>query len=320
MPHQRARRGRAFRARRSRACIVNHLSRTSGSSRIARRRRRERLLARCSRRSWQGRSAPRAGPSCWSAVIELRAGQRLAGAAGRPRREDRAPRCAGPAGRRWPRRGCRAASDASVRRSDLRGARRVARPIAAAQLGARAVDRVGIDVRRDLLRDVGLAGQATGRARRRRDRRMASVTRKPPSDGGRAVDVGGVDVRRRSPAPTSRRMRDGLRRLPAVERIGVVPQQRSSSLVREIERRAFTGAEKPRSSDGTGRDATFGEGQAVARLVEHEDAARRRARSQSRRERRCRPARRGRARPGCTIGSLSGWPGVGGVSCARSSR
>ena len=80
----------------------------------------------------------------------------------------------------------------------------------------------------------------------------------------------------------------------------------------------FTGAEKPRKTDGTGRAATFVKVRLSAGLSSTKTPS---GPTRSQRARaRLRPAPRGRARPGSPSAPSSAARGVGGVSCAKSSR
>ena len=260
-----------------------------------------------------GCRARRAGRSCCRRrrSARRRARRRVGIAARRPagraRRWQRAP-----AGAR-PRRARRAPSAARCAASSRSSRGRSARPDLAAQRGSRAAWMASGSTSRPISRatsaslgscsDLGAEGRLAAAPRRRGKR----VDERRASMGARASRAA-----RGRPRSGARGQR--LRRLPAVEGVGVVRSRNSRSLGRSGRSSSRTGAEKPRSSDGTGRARRRRRSTSVCCGL---------GRGGSRRPATAPPvsastARSAPLRPtrpsatGMCSGFLSGWPGVGG--------
>ena len=86
-----------------------------------------------------------------------------------------------------------------------------------------------------------------------RQRLEGGVERRVVGDGGQRVEVFGVDRRLRICGEAGeQRERVGAAGLPLVEGVAVVGEQ-EGALGGAVSRSRITGAEKPRSSEGTGR-------------------------------------------------------------------
>ena len=176
----------------------------------------------------------------------------------------------------------------------------------------RAADRGPRDVAHRMDRiDIGnrhLIGQECLARQRQRFGRERRIRIGIAQCGGQRLDQSLVDHRCLAASPRRRHRQQQMRRillpgLPAHERVGVVRGEELQ--LRNGTPDSFTGAEKPRSSDGTGRSGTSSN----AKLCSVSPNSSVRAAIS-------RPAavqqpHRNRNHDGC----LSGWPGVGGVRC-----
>ena len=100
--------------------------------------------------------------------------------------------------------------------------------------------------------------------------RLAS--RKAPSAAARPSRSAPRPPASRRSQPHEEAQRHGLRRLPAVERVGVVPQQRQQLVVREIERDLHRRREAAEQRRDRRRRARPRRSRCRAARVEHEDA------------------------------------------------
>ena len=233
----------------------------------------------------------------------------------RRRRKDRGRRCA--------RRGVRRLAASAKRARRWSGARKPraalaprALPISARKARARHVDRVGIDVRADVAGDVGSRSARSPFARRRRDRRSPAVDQRRPEPRRRPALNSGI-----SPARISSRRADHqpggetLRRLPAVERIGVMRHQQQQVVFVEVDvehgRRGETAQQRGRPAGSAHCVKTMRRLGRPVRKCRSCGFARLGADLPAPAEFLRRPAPIRPSRIGITSGFFSGWPGVG---------